>query len=119
MTHDPTPFDSRRDPELGAALSAALEPRDHAAFVQRVVASLDRARPESWTVLAGWARRGVIAAAIAALVLGLIDNRGTAPATVAEESFASGTGDTLPPSALLASQDAPDASVVFASLVRR
>src|SRR6266571_4006748 len=70
MKNEPS-FDHRPDPELGAALRAALEPKDdHAAFAARVMAqyerALGRASVATLDVLASWFRPG-IAAAVAAL----------------------------------------------------
>src|SRR2546427_8770617 len=72
-------FDHRPDPELAAALRAALEPRDgQSAFVARVMAGYDealrRATVPTWDVLASWFRPGVAAAA-AALIAGFLIGR--------------------------------------------
>src|SRR5947199_9496434 len=72
-------FDHRPDPELAAALRAALEPRDgQSAFVARVMAGYDealrRATVPTWDVLASWFRPGVAAAA-AALLAGFLIGR--------------------------------------------
>ena len=66
-------FDHRPDPELGAALRAALEPADdQSVFLARVMAQydnvLDRSSVAMFDVLASWFRPGMVAAA-AALVL--------------------------------------------------
>ena len=87
MNESPS-FDHRPDPELGAALRAALEPKDNqAAFVARVMAQYDAALERSsvamFDVLASWFRPGMVAAA----------------------------------AALVTAQDPPDPSVVFTSLV--
>jgi hypothetical protein len=122
---DLQPFDHRPDPELGAALRAALDPQgDQAAFVARVMArydsALDRASVPAPTleVLASWFRPGMVAAA-AALVLGFVFGRAMLqPAPVAESidaAMAAAEGPGL--AALVTAQDPPDASVVFASLV--
>jgi hypothetical protein len=117
-------FDHRPDPELGAALRAALEPRkdDQAVFVARVMAryddALERTTIPTWEVLASWSRRGIVATAAAALLAGFLLGRGMltpspdAPASLdAAMSPASGPGLT----ALVTAADPPDASVVFAS----
>src|SRR3989442_6383430 len=70
-------FDHRPDPELAAALRAALEPRDgQSAFVARVMAGYDealrRATVPTWDVLASWFRPGVAAAAAALIARFLI-----------------------------------------------
>lgn len=121
-------FDHRPDPELGAALRAALEPKaDRAAFVARVMAgydgALERATIPTWEVLAGWFRPGV-AAAIAALVAGFFVGRtvllpiarGETSASI-ETAMAPVEGQGL--AALVMSPNPPDASVVFTSLVEQ
>ena len=115
------PFDHRPDPELGAALRAALAPkRDSAAFVARVMAhyqdALDHATVPTLDVLASWFRPG-IAAAAAALLAGFLVGRSVlmpAPASI-DAAMAPTEGAGL--AALVTAQDPPDASVVFASLV--
>ncbi|HEV8509054.1 MAG TPA: hypothetical protein VGQ48_01220 [Gemmatimonadales bacterium] len=117
------PFDHRPDPELGAALRAALEAKDdQSAFVARVMAqydgALDRATIPTLDVLASWFRPG-IAAAVAALIVGLLFGRSVltpapAPASI-DAAMAPAEGPGL--AALVTAQDPPDASVVFTSLV--
>lgn len=116
-------FDHRPDPELGAALRAALEPRtDDAAFVRRVMAqydnALDRSSVATLDVLASWFRPGMIAAA-AALVLGFLFGRTILPATGGTESIDAAMAPIEGPglAALVTAQDPPDPSVVFTSLV--
>ena len=120
MNESPS-FDHRPDPELGAALRAALEPKDnHAAFVARVMAQYDAALERSSVamldVLASWFRPGMVAAA-AALILGflfgraVLDNR----AESIDAALAPLEGPGL--AALVTAQDPPDPSVVFTSLV--
>jgi len=120
---DSQAFDHRPDPELGAALRAALEPKDdQQAFVARVMAryerALDRAPIPTLDVLASWFRPG-IAAAAAALVAGLLFGRAVltpAPASI-DAAMAPLEGPGL--AALVTAQDPPDASVVFSSLVEQ
>ena len=121
MTEQPS-FDHRPDPELGAALRAALEPRDdHAAFVARVLAqydsALDRSSVATFDVLASWFRPGMVAA-VAALVLGILFGRivfqTPAPDSI-DAAMAPVEGPGL--AALVTAPDPPDASVVFTSLV--
>ena len=118
---DTQPFDHRPDPELSAALRAALEPKDdQKAFVARVMAlyegALDRSTLPTLDVLASWFRPG-IAAAVAALIVGFLFGRTVltpAPASI-DAAMAPLEGQGL--AALVTAQDPPDASVVFASLV--
>lgn len=119
-------FDHRPDPELGAALRRALEPGDQAAFVARVLVGYDVALTEAtipmWEVLAGWARPGIAAAALAAALGGIVLGRALrtpapdAPATL-EAAMAPTSGPGL--AALVTAAGPPDASVVFASLVEQ
>jgi hypothetical protein len=117
-------FDHRPDPELGAALRAALAPKaedDHAAFVARVMAEYDRALERATIptidVLASWFRPGVAAAA-AALILGFLVGRTVlAPSTSASIDAAMAPVEGPGLAALVSAEDPPDASVVFTSLV--
>ena len=118
--NDTQPFDHRPDPELGAALRAALEPKDETAFVARVMAhyeqALDRSTVPTLDVLASWFRPG-IAAAIAALIVGFLFGRTVltpAPASI-DAAMAPLEGPGL--AALVTAPDPPDPSVVFTSLV--
>ena len=121
MTEQPS-FDHRPDPELGAALRAALAPTDdHSAFVARVMAqydnALDRSSVAMFDVLASWFRPSMVAAA-AALVLGMLFGRTVlqTPDTASiDAAMAPIEGPGL--AALVTAQDPPDASVVFTSLV--
>ena len=122
---DERKFDHRPDPELGAVLRAALEPRnDQAAFVARVMArydtALDTGTVPTWEILASWSRRGIAAAAAAAVLAGFLLGRTVwAPAADAPASMETAMAPTGGPglTALVTASDPPDASVVFASLV--
>jgi hypothetical protein len=119
---DAQAFDHRPDPELGAALRAALEPKDdHAAFVARVMGQYERALEHgtipTLDVLASWFRPG-IAAAVAALIVGFLFGRGIlTPAPTIDAAMAPSERPEL--AALVTAADPPDASVVFASLVEQ
>ena len=118
---DSQEFDHRPDRALGAALRAALEPKDdQQVFVARVMAQYerawDRASVPTLDVLASWFRPG-IAAAVAALILGFVFGRTVlmpAPASI-DAAMAPLEGPGL--AALVTAPDPPDASVVFSSLV--
>jgi len=122
MKESSLPFDHRADPELGAALRAALEPGDPAPFVARVLAQarLARARRHevpTWDILARWARAGITAAAAAALVAGFAMGRAIQSRATPDDVMVASAGAGA--NALLSSPRAPDASVVFTSLVER
>jgi len=121
MSESPS-FDHRPDPELGAALRAALEPADdQSVFLARVMAQYDHALGRSsvamFDVLASWFRPGMVAAT-AALVLGILFGRTildrTSPESI-DAALAPAEGPGL--AALVTAEDPPDPSVVFASLV--
>ncbi|HXF95755.1 MAG TPA: hypothetical protein VNI61_06590 [Gemmatimonadales bacterium] len=112
-------FDHHPDPELGAALRAALEPRDQAAFVARVMARFDQARAvvPAWEVLARWAGRGIAAAALLALAAALALGRGQAPGSLDEALIAATDPGTSVTTALLVGEGPPDPGTVFAAVV--
>lgn len=68
------PFSGERDAALGALLREALDGPDQARFVARVRAELTP--PPAWDLLSRWARPGLVAAAVVALVAGLLLARG-------------------------------------------
>jgi len=115
-------FDHRPDPELGAALRAALEPADdQSVFLARVMAqydnALDRSSVAMFDVLASWFRPGMVATA-AALVLGILFGR-TILDRMSPESIDAALAPLEGPglAALVTAEDPPDPSVVFTSLV--
>lgn len=122
MTESPTPFDHRPDPVLGAALARALDPADPdtRAFVARVLARAETARaaPPTWEVLAGWAGRGIAAAALAALLVGLAVVQSSREPVGVEEAFTPSV-ESEATTALLSGTRPPDPSVVFATLGER
>jgi len=119
--NNPELFDHRPDPELGAALRAALQPADDSAFVRRVMANYDRALERAtvptWEVLASWFRPG-LAAAIVALIAGFVFGQAVLNSRTPESmetAMAPVEGPGL--AALVTAPDPPDPSVVFTSLV--
>lgn len=106
-----TPFDHQPDLLLGAALRAALAPRDPTGFVARVLAAADRRPAPMIDVLARWARVGIAAAILAALAAGFAVARGTVPS----ETATSGTDAA----SVLEGLQAPDAVSLIASFQER
>jgi hypothetical protein len=106
--NDSLPFSHERDAELAAALAAALEAEDHAAFTARVLAGFDAARAPapSWdTELSRWARVGV-AAALVAVIAGYLMSQTARPAaaeppTVEEAIVAPPVADAIVVAAFL------------------
>jgi hypothetical protein len=117
MSPEPTPFDHRPDAALGGALGQALAPRDHEAFVARVMAALDDAGIAHWDVLASWARAGIAAAAVAVIVGGLLIARPSGSPASLEDVLAVAAGPVAP--ALVAAPNPPDPSVVLISAEER
>lgn len=67
MTTDDLSFDARPDEALGVLLRQELDGPAPGQFVARLRAAVAEAdRIESWEVLAGWARPGLVAAGLAA-----------------------------------------------------
>jgi hypothetical protein len=112
MSESLTPFNHRPDPVLGAALREALQPRDAggAPFRARVLAAVERLPDPVVDILARWARLGIAAAAVAALVTGILIGRGfqTEPSVAATD-----------PGAVVAGVQAPDASLLLAGYSER
>ncbi len=70
MSETPTPFDAHPDAALGELLREHLTGAEPAQFVARMrLAVIEADRAESWEVLAGWARPGLVAVGLAAAVL--------------------------------------------------
>jgi hypothetical protein len=126
-------FDHHPDPELGAALRAALDPKDDQhAFVARVMArydeTLQRATVRTWEVLASWFRPGVAAAA-AALLAGFLVGRSilfpttaTTGASVSMDAAiasAAVNGPGRGVADLVTATSPPDPSIMFASLIEQ
>jgi len=114
------PFGDGPDTALGAALRRALDAGDERLFVTRVLAALDMARPRAWDVLAHWARHGLLGAAAAALIVGLLLARAGRRESRdrLDEAFAAAVAAGGAP-AELASGAPPDPSIVLATLEER
>ena len=107
-----SPFFHGPDAELGAALRRALEPGDDAVFVVRVRGALGTVRPRTWDVLEQWSGRGLVAAALAALVAGLMVAQAGRGAAGLDEAFAAAFADSA---VAFGAETPPDPSVVFAT----
>lgn len=71
MSHESNPFDQAQDREIRTLLLGLLEGEAPERFLARVMAGLpERSSPNSWEVLARWARVGIAAAAVITLALG-------------------------------------------------
>lgn len=81
MSETQLPFDAQPDEELGALLRTGLDGPAPEAFTARLRAAVVEAeRAESWEVLAGWARPGLVAASLAAAaVLWVVLTRDVGP----------------------------------------
>ncbi len=109
MKDSMTPFDSRPDPVLGAALRDALAPANSAAFVARVLVAANRpAAPLD--VLAGWSRLGIAAAVLVALFAGMAIGRDTGA-----EDAETTSQDVV----IMAGTEAPEAITLLASFAER
>jgi hypothetical protein len=122
--NDERQFDHTPDPVLGDALRAALRRADDAAFAARVMARYDdalaAATVPAWEILAGWARPGIAAALVAAVLGGFVLGRSLAPVPgedpeTVEAAMAPASGPGL--AALVTAAAPPDASIVLTSLV--
>lgn len=112
-----SPFDHRRDPELGRLLRAALSGANDAAFVQRVLAAapLGQGQAPWWEILTTWARPGLVAAGLLAGAAAL-----WSVTAFPAENGAGPLGDPLPAAgagavpAYLVSAELPDIDAVMA-----
>lgn len=120
-----SPFDHRRDRELGDAIHALVDPRDHDRFVERV---LTRARRQlqgvrdtfnSWEVLGSWSGPG-LAAAIALTIIALWGLRGGPGAADTElitmDDAIAQPAEALEETSLLLAPNPPDPDIVLVSL---
>ena len=119
MTDSRMPFDHRPDPIVGSALRRALTTTDDAVFVARVLAAAARPLVRSPVdVLAGWARPGIVAAALAALAAGFAVGRGIAtPGESLDEAMVTALSPSPATAAFAKSDGPPDGSVAFATFV--
>jgi hypothetical protein len=118
MTESRTPFDHRPDPQVGAALRRALATTDDAAFAARVLAAAARRGRSPVEVLAGWARPGIAAALLAALLAGYAVGRNLArPRESLDEAMVTALTSSPSTAALAKSSEPPDGSLAFATFV--
>ena len=112
-------FSPERDPALGAAVRAALDRPDDAAFLAAV---LERARlagvGSSRAVLGRppWTRAAVAAAVLAALVGGILVGTAARASQPFDNAWVTATTGNAGAGALFTAEQAPDASILFASV---
>jgi hypothetical protein len=112
MNESDTAFDNPPDQALSTALRTALTPGDTGEFVGRVLALADRTR--GWRLLAAWARAGIAAAAVAALLAGAVVERMVALDRSDDAIATLGETSGIPTeTALLAAEGMPDPSVLL------
>ena len=115
----PNAFSKEPDRALGAALRRALERPGEAEFVGDVIARARMAGVgSSRAVLGRWAWAAAGAAAVAALLGGVLAGTGSAtePSPSLEASWVAAATGSRAAAALLTAREAPDASIMFASL---
>jgi len=107
------------DPALGAALWAALSPRnDTAAFVTRVLDRAESAGVGTWrAVLGRWSRVAIAAAAVLAFVGGYLAGRARDAGTSFDAAWVTSATGSEAAVQLLATHRAPDPSALFASML--
>jgi hypothetical protein len=127
MTHG-SAFGHRPDEELGAVLREAFTVEGDAQFVRRVLAAMDlaggaEATAPWWTVLTAWARPGLVAALLAAAMvgftLGVIVSRPAAMNGAALGDPLRTENEQLPWPVLLTRSTAPSADEMLAVAVAR
>ena len=115
-----TPFDHRPDPLVGEALRRLLTTADDGGFVARVLAAAARPAVHPVDILAHWARPGIAAAVVAAMIGGLIVGRQfLAPSEPGglDDAIATSLSATPATAALASSEGPPDGSVAFATFI--
>jgi hypothetical protein len=108
---------NERDPVMGAALRAALEPRDTPGFVARVLAASVTARRPAWQWLHQWARLGIAAAVLLVLAATLLSRAAAAPPSLDAALLTSVGADGSVTTAILVADHPPDAAALFADVV--
>ena len=108
-----SPFDHRRDAELGAMLLEVLTPTDDAVFVRRVLARAGTS-PTWWEVLDGWARPGLAAAMVLVALAGFLLGRsiGSPEAAMALDEPVRAVAEGIGVAALFSAAVPPDVDMV-------
>lgn len=110
-------FDARPDPALGAALRGALASTAQDALVARVLDAIDHGH--WWRVLAGWARAGIAACAVTAVLAGTLVPVRRTPGITDVLIAATDSGVTRGETALFVAERPPDPGALFATLLDR
>ena len=118
MRQEPLWSPDHADPALGAALWAALTPRnDTAEFVTHVLARAEAAGVGTWrAVLGRWSRLAIAAAAVVAFLGGYLAGRERDVATSFDAVWVTSATGNESAAELLATHRAPDPSALFASM---
>ncbi len=118
MRQEPMWSPDHPDPALGAALWAALSPRnDTAAFVAGVLDRAESAGVGTWRAVLGRWSRVAIAAAVLAFVGGYLAGQARDAATSFDAAWVTSATGSESAVQLLAAHRAPDPSALFASML--
>jgi len=115
-----TPFDHRPDPLVGEALRRMLTTGDDGGFAARVLAAAAAApvARSPFDILAGWARPGIAAAIVAAILGGWAVGRTLiAPGETLDDAIVTALVPSPVTAALASNEGPPDGSVAFATVV--
>ena len=118
MRPESSDFSPHPDRALGAALRAALHRPGDAELAAAVVARAHAAGVgSSRAVLGRWTRVTVVAAGVAAVLAGFLAGAEQQAAASLEQEWVTGVTGSPAAAALFTAERAPDASILFASVV--